>query len=207
MGNEQAMSSLVYSSLIANHVIPYITTEKEIPKESLKMSINLLSSLVNGIKFNSSFPPSDKIKSTEEKITKILCDYIYTNDEEMANDCLYGVSSLSNSSNEKVFNIIYASGIIRRIVKKEAKISINNAENIIKLLGNFLSNMSNEVIDILFFKEIVIFLEDFITHSNNNKIMNSAGYFFIGLINFSLIYAVFPLSKSLLSLIVVLFLL
>ena len=59
MGNEQAMSSLVYSSLIANHVIPYITTEKEIPKESLKMSINLLSSIVNGIKFNSSFPPSE----------------------------------------------------------------------------------------------------------------------------------------------------
>ena len=130
MGNEQAMSSLVYSSLIANHVIPYITTEKEIPKESLKMSINLLSSIVNGIKFSSSFPPSEKIKSSEEKITKILCDYIYTNDEEMANDCLYGLSSLSNSSNEKVFNIIYASGIIRRIVKKEAKISINNAENI-----------------------------------------------------------------------------
>ena len=174
MGNEQAMSSLVYSSLIANHVIPYITTEKEIPKESLKMSINLLSSIVNGIKFSSSFPPSEKIKSTEEKITKILCDYIYTNDEEMANDCLYGVSSLSNSSNEKVFNIIYASGIIRRIVKKEAKISINNAENLIKLLGNFLSNMSNEVIDILFFKEIVIFLEDFITHSNNNKILHDA---------------------------------
>ena len=175
MGNEQAMSSLVYSSFITNHVLPYvISSEKEITKESLKMSINLLSLIVNGIKFNNSFSPSEKIKSTEEKITKILCDYIYTSDEEMANDCLYGLSSLSNSSNEKVFKIIYASGIIRRIVKKEAKISINNAENIIKLLGNFLSNMSNEVIDIVFFKEIVLFLEDFITHSNNNKILHDA---------------------------------
>ena len=88
---------------------------------------------------------------------KMFCTFIDA-DPCFVNDCLYGLAKVSNSTNQKVHSVIFESGIVRRIIKNEFHFD-NFLNDIIRLIGNYLSNIENSnIIDKIFSKEIITFL-------------------------------------------------
>lgn len=173
--NIDAFFPMMNSAILKDDILNYLNGDNKIPTETLKLTICFLAALTdNYIPQVPERKMTQEVIETETKIAKAFCKYINIEDEEISNDCLVGLSNISNSNNRQVFNVIYASGIIRRVVKRLIKISEPFEKLAIHLVGNFLSFIENDVLDPIVLKEIIDFLQDFIINSNDNGKRHSA---------------------------------
>jgi hypothetical protein len=73
-----------------------------------------------------------------------------------------------------MFQIILKYGIIRKIVRNE--LPYTDIENVLQLIGGFLSNINDECLDKIVLKEIINFLYNVVKtlYNNNNKILRDS---------------------------------
>ena len=111
----------------------------------------------------------ENINYLEEHFTSIFIKYLNDNinDEEIKNDCLYGLSFLSNSLNLKVHKLLLSSGIIIKIIRKEINYNKDFYQIILQILGNLFSNFIG-TIDESLIEEINLFLLNFLKMNEPN---------------------------------------
>ena len=173
-GNEQAATLFMNSPFLQEKLIPYLQEEQSIVKSVLKHAILLLSTMCGLLNYTTQITRiNDRYAKTEAEITKIFCTFL-TADPSFVSDCIFGLSKISNSPNEKVHTILFDSGIIRQVVKNSFTLDIPLTYPIL-LVGNFLSNIEDSsLIDSVFTKEIITYLGGFIVNSGDNQIVHDA---------------------------------
>ena len=169
-----AAMSLMKSAFIQDKLIPYLKEEQAIVKCILRHSLFLLSTITGYLNYDSQINKVNaKFAQTEAEIAKMFCTFIDA-DPCFVNDCLYGLAKVSNSTNQKVHSVIFESGIVRRIIKNEFHFD-NFLNDIIRLIGNYLSNIENSnIIDKIFSKEIITFLGGYIVNSGDSSIVHDS---------------------------------
>ena len=172
--NPTAAMSLMKSAFIRDKLIPYLKEEESIVKTILRQSLLLLSTIAGFLNYDSHIYKVDaKFAQTEAEIAKMFCTFIDA-DPCFVNDCLYGLAKISSSNNQKVHEVIFESGIVRRIIKNEFNFE-NFLTDIIRLIGNYLSNIENSsIIDKIFSKEIITFLGGYIVNSADSCIVHDS---------------------------------
>ena len=188
IGCEIAMENLFLTSIIRNYILQFIEVSN-MNFTIQKICVRILSSFtlylnsiykINQIDHLKKTFLNDNIQITdemleeninylEEHFTSIFIKYLNDNinDEEIINDCLYGLSFLSNSLNLKVHKLLLSSGIIIKIIRKEINYNKDFYQIILQILGNLFSNFTG-TIDESLIEEINLFLLNFLKMNEPN---------------------------------------
>ena len=188
LGNISANENLFFSAIPRNYILKYIESS-QINLDITKFCVKILSSLSQTIQkihyffdeedFNNEFfkrhekVSIENIKENifylEEHITISFLKLMETQDQEIINDSLYGLSQLSNSSNLKIHELFFSSGLIRKLLINEIKYDENIlSSKILQLIGNFLSYFEG-ILDPLIQNELILYLLNFLTSKNKSQ--------------------------------------
>ncbi len=188
IGCDSASENLFFSPIPRNYLLKFVENT-EISKQITKICIKLFSSLsqfinniyrfiqIEGLENQLFKKHSDvnvnniqeNIIYLEEHLTNIFLKFVYFNDQEIINDCIFGLSNLSNSSNIKIHDLIYSNGLIGKIISNQINSSDIISHKILELIGNFLSNFTG-VIEPIIQNQIISYLLEFIKSKNNSDI-------------------------------------
>jgi len=188
LGNSFANENLFFSAIPRNYILKYIETT-EINLEITIFCIKILASLSDTIQkihsffdekdFNNTFfqrhekVSIDNIKENifylEDHITIAFLKLMEIQNEEILNNCLFGLSNLSNCSNINIHGLFFSSGLIRKIVINEIKYDENFlSSKLLQLVGNFLSYFDG-ILDPILQKEILLYIFNFLKSDNKNQ--------------------------------------
>ena len=188
LGNSFANENLFFSAIPRNYILKYIESS-QINLDITKFCVKILSSLSQTIQkihyffdeedFNNEFfkrhekVSIENIKENifylEEHITISFLKLMETQDQEIINDSLYGLSQLSNCSNLKIHELFFSSGLIRKLLINEIKYDENIlSSKILQLIGNFLSYFEG-ILDPLIQNELILYLLNFLTSKNKSQ--------------------------------------
>ncbi len=188
LGNISANENLFFSAIPRNYILKYIESS-QINLDITKFCVKILSSLSQTIQkihyffdeedFNNEFfkrhekVSIENIKENifylEEHITISFLKLMETQDQEIINDSLYGLSQLSNCSNLKIHELFFSSGLIRKLLINEIKYDENIlSSKILQLIGNFLSYFEG-ILDPLIQNELILYLLNFLTSKNKSQ--------------------------------------
>ena len=188
IGCDSASENLFFSPIPRNYLLKFVENT-EISKQITKICIKLFSSLsqfinniyrfiqIEGLENQLFKKHSDvnvnniqeNIIYLEEHLTNIFLKFVNFNDQEIINDCIFGLSNLSNSSNIKIHDLIYSNGLIVKIISNQINSSDIISHKILELIGNFLSNFTG-VIEPIIQNQIISYLLEFIKSKNNSDI-------------------------------------
>ena len=72
--------------------------------------------------------------------------------------CMYGLSKLSNFfQDQKAYDEFFKSGVVRKLVKEQIKCEEDYIEYAVQIIGNYLSVTKDELIDLIFLEETLLF--------------------------------------------------
>ena len=177
--NKESLTKVVKSKIFNEHIVKYL--KRETKEYNIEVLIDVISicanipllfnyNIINDIDNNN----TNEYIELEELLTRELCEKCLINNKEIAKTCLYGLVELSNSKNLTVCNLIFSSGIIRHLVKNKIAGAFEMGHQCLILIGNFLANQSQDIIDPIFYRELVIYLGGFVINSPNSEIKKTA---------------------------------
>ena len=192
IGCDSASENIFFSPIPRKYLLQFVEN-KEVNNQITKICIKLFSSLsqfintiyryiqIEGLENQLFKKHSDvnvnniqeNIIYLEEHLTKIFLKFVNFNDQEIINDCIFGLSNLSNSSNIKIHDLIYSNGLIGKIISNQINSSDIIFHKILELIGNFLSNFTG-VIEPIFQNQIISFILKFINSKNNCDIKRNS---------------------------------
>ena len=188
IGSDSASENLFFSPIPRNYLLQFVENT-EISNQITKICIRIFSSLsqfistiyrfiqIEGLENQLFKKHSDvnvnniqeNIIYLEEHLTNIFLKFVNFNDIEIINDSLFGLSNLSNSSNLKIHDLIYSSGLIGKIILNQINSSEIISHKILELIGNFLSNYTG-IIEPIIQNQMISYIFEFIKSNNNSDI-------------------------------------
>ena len=188
IGSDSASENLFFSPIPRNYLLQFVENT-EISNQITKICIRIFSSLsqfistiyrfiqIEGLE-NQLFKKHNDVNVNniqeniiylEEHLTNIFLKFVNFNDIEIINDSLFGLSNLSNSSNLKIHDLIYSSGLIGKIILNQINSSEIISHKILELIGNFLSNYTG-IIEPIIQNQMISYIFEFIKSNNNSDI-------------------------------------
>ena len=187
INNNPIIENLFFSVIPRNYVVKYCENS-EVKLNLIKLCVGILyniSSLLSKIHelfdindLNNNFfkrhseVSIDNIKENiyylEEHISNIFIRFLETNDQDIIDNCLLGLTYLANISNKKIHQLLFSSGLIRKIITNKITYNKYLSQKILQLIGNFLSNFE-EILDPIIQNEINLYLSNFIKSSGMFK--------------------------------------
>ena len=188
IGSDSASENLFFSPIPRNYLLQFVENT-EISNQITKICIRIFSSLSQFISTIYSFIQIEGLENQlfkkhndvnvnniqeniiylEEHLTNIFLKFVNFNDIEIINDSLFGLSNLSNSSNLKIHDLIYSSGLIGKIILNQINSSEIISHKILELIGNFLSNYTG-IIEPIIQNQMISYIFEFIKSNNNSDI-------------------------------------